>query len=82
MANTGQSDRRKAIRREGSRRKGDLRAIKIQGKEEREKEVSVLHEAVRQAKEKSTWSWHEEFVVDWSESLITKKGKKRPRKGE
>ena len=82
MANTGQNDRRKVIRREGSRRKGDVRTITIEGQEEKEREVTVRREVVRQAEEKSTWSWHEEFVVDWSESFITKKRKKRPRKGE
>ena len=32
MANTRQNDRRKSIRRESTRRKGDINTIKIEGK--------------------------------------------------
>ena len=81
-ANTRQNDRRKDIRRESSRRKGDIKTIKIEGKGDKEQEVTVHHETAPQMKEKSTWTWHEEFAVEWSEAFITKKRKKHPKKGE
>ena len=37
-ANTRQNDLRKGIRREGSRRKGDVRTIKIEGKRTKNRE--------------------------------------------
>lgn len=82
MADTRQNNRRKGIRRGGSRRKGDIKTIKIEEKGDKEQEVTVRHETVPQKKASSTWSWHEEFAVDWSETLITKKREKHPRKGE
>jgi hypothetical protein len=82
VANTRQNDRRKDTRREGSRRKGDVRTIKIDGKEDKEQEVTVRYETAQETKEKSTWSWHEDFVVEWSETFITKNRKKHPKKGE
>ena len=82
MENTRQNDRRKGIRREVSRRKGEITTIEVEGKEDKEQEVTVRHETAPQTKEKSTWSWHEEFTVEWSETLITRKKKKHPEKGE
>jgi hypothetical protein len=82
MANTGQNDRRKGVRRQGSRRKTDIRTIKIEGKEDKEQEVTVRHEAVPKKKAGSVWSGHEEFTREWSETFIIKKKKKHPRKGE
>jgi hypothetical protein len=80
MAITGQSDRRKGIRRQSTRRKGDIKVIRIEG--DKEQAVAVRHEPVPLGKERSIWSWHEEFVIAWSETLITKKEKRNPRKGE
>jgi hypothetical protein len=82
MANTRQDDRRKGVRRETSRRKGDITTIEVEGKEDKEQKVAVRHEIAPQTKEKSTWSWHEEFAVEWSETLIARKKKKHPGKGE
>ena len=82
MANTKQNDRRKDIGREISQRKGDITTIEVEEKEDKEREVNVRHETSPQTKEKSTWSWHEEFAVEWSETLITRKKKKHPEKGE
>jgi hypothetical protein len=81
MAITRQSDRRKGNRRQSTRRKGDIQIIKIKGEgaKAKEQEVTVRHEAVPQAKEKSIWSWHEEFTREWSESFITRKREKHPR---
>jgi hypothetical protein len=82
MSNTRQNDRRKGIRRNNSRRKTDIKTIKIEGKEDEEQEVTVHPETVLQKKAGSVWTWHEEFAVEWSETFLTKKRKKRPRKGE
>jgi hypothetical protein len=76
MAVTGRGDRRKGIRRQSDRRKGDLEEIKIREERDKEKEVIVHHGAVPPKKASSVWSWHEEFVAEWSESFISKKGKK------
>ena len=76
MAVKGRGNRRKGIRRQSDRRKGDLEEIKIREETDKEKEVIVHHEAVPQKKASSVWSWHEEFVAEWSESFISKKGKK------
>ena len=80
MAIPGQNDRRKGNRRQGTRRKGDINVIRIGG--DKEQAVAVRHETVSQGKERSIWSWHEEFVIAWCETLITKKEKRNPRKGE
>ena len=82
MANTGQNDRRKGVRRQGSRRKTDIRTIKIEGKEDKEQALTVRRETPAQKKAGSVWNWQEEFTVEWSETFLTKKKKKHPRKGE
>ncbi len=82
MANTRQNDRRKGIRRQSSRRKTDIKTIKIEGKEDKEQEVTVRRETAAQKKAGSVWRWQEEFAVEWSETFLTKKRKKHPRKGE
>jgi hypothetical protein len=82
MANTKQNDRRKGVRRQSSRRKTDIKAIKIEGKGDKEQEVTVRHEAVPKKKARSVLSGHEEFTREWSETFIIKKRKKHPRKGE
>jgi hypothetical protein len=76
MAVTRGSDRRKGIRRQSGPRKGDKGKIKIEGERDKEQGVTVRHEAVPPKKASSVWSWHEEFVAEWSESLISKKRKK------
>ena len=76
MAVTGRGNRRKGIRRQSDRRKGDLEEIKIREERDKEKKVIVHHEAVPPKKASSVWNWHEEFVAEWSESFISKKGKK------
>jgi hypothetical protein len=82
MADTRQNDRRKGVRRQSSRRKTDIKAIKIEGKGDKEQEVTVRHEAVPKKKARSVLSGHEEFTREWSETFIIKKRKKHPRKGE
>jgi len=65
-----------AVTRRGDRRKGDIEKTKIEGKRDKEQEVTLRHEAVPPKKASSVWSWHEEFMAEWSESLISKKRKK------
>jgi len=83
MAIASKGDRRKGIRRQSGRRKGDIEKIKTEGDRDKDKEqkVTVRHEAVPPKKAGSVWSWHEEseeFGAEWSETLITKKRKKNP----
>ncbi len=76
MAVTRRGDRRKGIRRQSGRRKGDIEKIKIAGERDKQQEVTVRHEAVPLKKASSVWGWHEEFETEWSESFISKKWKK------
>lgn len=76
MAVTRRGDRRKGIRRQSGRRKGDIEKIKFEGERDKEQEVTVRHEVVPPKKASSVWSWHEEFIAEWSESLTSKKRKK------
>jgi len=75
MAIASKGDRRKGIRRQSGRRKGDIEKIKIEGERDKKEEVIVRHEAVPPKKAGSVWSWHEEFAAEWSETF-TKKRKK------
>ena len=76
MAVTKRDQRRKGDRRQSDRKEGNIEKITIQGKRNNEREVVIRHEAVPPKKASSVWSWHEEFVAEWSESLISKKRKK------
>ena len=82
MPNTRQNDRREGIRRGSSIRKTDIKTIKIERKEDKEQEVTVRPETALQKKTGSVWSWHEDFAVEWSETFLTKKMEKHPRKSE
>jgi hypothetical protein len=82
MANTRQNDRRTGVRRQSSRRKTDVKTIKIEGKGHREQEVTVRRVTGAEKKAGSVWGGQEEFRVAWSETFLTKKRKKHPRKGE
>jgi len=59
------------------RGRGDLKIIRVEGEEQQAREVIVHHESVPRREERSTWRWQEEFAVEWSESFITRKRKKR-----
>ncbi len=76
MAVTKRDQRRKGDRGQSGRKKGDIEKTTIQGERNNEREVVIHHEAVPPKKASSVWSWHEEFVAEWSESLISKKRKK------
>ena len=69
------------ITRRKDRRKGDAKTINIEGERDKEKEIVIHHKIVPPGKERSTWSWHEEFALEWSETFITKKRKRNPKKG-
>jgi len=59
--------------------------VRIAEEGRKDQEVIVHHLAARLPKLSSVWSWHEEFVAEWSETSLTKKGKesrKVRRKGE
>jgi len=76
MANTRQGDRRKGVRRQSGRRKGDIEKITIRGERDKEQEAVVRHEAVPEKKAGSVWSWYEEFAAELSKTFITKKREK------
>ncbi len=82
MAVTRRGGRRKGIRGQSGRRKGDIEKITIRGEEGKEQEVAVRHEAVPQKKASSVWSWHEEFVAEWSDTFLLKQQKRSHKKGE
>ena len=82
MAIASKGDRRKGIRRQSGRRKGDMEEIKIREERDKGQEVIVHHEAVPEKKASSVWSWHEEFAAEWSETFITKKKKGNPKQGK
>ncbi len=76
MAVTKRGDKRKGIRRQSGQRKADIEKIKLERERDKEQEVTVHHETVPPKKATSVWSWHEEFIAEWSDSLISKKRKK------
>ena len=80
MAISLENDRRKSNGRQSHRRKDNVEPIKIGGEVDKEQEVTVVTGAEKKAG--SVWSWQEEFRVAWSETFLTKKRKKHPRKGE
>jgi hypothetical protein len=83
MAITRQGDRRKGVRRQSGRRKGDIKKIKIGGESDKEQEVTVRHGAIPQKKASSVWmSQYEECAAAWSETFITKKRKRNPKQGK
>jgi RNA recognition motif-containing protein len=67
-----QNDRRKSSRRQSRHRKTNIETTKIGGEGDHGQEVIVRHETAPQRKEKSAFSWFEEFTVEWSETFISK----------
>ena len=82
MATPKQEDRRKGTRRHSGRRKGDIEKIAIGGEGDKRQEVAIRHEAIPQKKASSVWSWHEEFIAEWSETVLLRQQKKSRKKGE
>ena len=82
MATPKQEDRRKGTRRQSGRRKGDIEKIVIGGERDKKQEIPIRHESVPQKKVSSVWSWHEEFITEWSEIVLLRQQKKSRKKGE
>jgi hypothetical protein len=72
MAVTARNDRRRNEGTQSHRRKRNIEAKKNGGQGNTGQEITVRHEAVPQRKEKSTFSWFEEFIIEWSETFISK----------
>ncbi len=76
-----QNDQGNGNKKQDHRRRHGIETTKSEGERNDEKEVTVRHETSPRRKEKSTFSWFEEFTVEWSETLIQKRQKEH-RKGE
>ena len=61
----------------GFGKKGKKQAIVIEKKGDEEQELAIWHETAPKKKAGSVWGWYEEFAIEWSETLITRK--KQPR---
>ncbi len=80
MRITLQNERRKSNTKQSPRRETSIETTRIGGERDSGQEVTVRYGTVPQGK-KSTFSWFEEFTVEWSETFIHEKQKKH-RKGE
>jgi hypothetical protein len=72
---TVQNDQRNSNKKQDHRRRHEIETTNIEEERDDRKEVTVLHETSPKRKEKSTFSWFEEFTVEWSETLIHKRQK-------
>ncbi len=54
--------------------------IKVEREAPKELKITIRPQSPGQEKESSIWSWHEEFAMQWSETFITTKVKKNPKK--
>ena len=68
-----ENDRRRGNRGQRHRRKTNMDPIKIGGEVDKGQEVTVHCGTALQRKEKPTFSWFEEFTMEWSETFILKK---------
>jgi len=82
MAILLENDRRRSDRRRNHRGEGNLESIKIGGDVDKGREVTVHYGTVSQRKEKTTFSWFEEFTMEWSETFILQKQKTTRRENE
>ncbi len=82
MATTKQDERRKSSRGQSRRRTGTIEIKRIAGEGDKGRAVTVGHEIAPKKKDRSIWSWHEEFAVAWSATFITKKKKRNQKEGE
>jgi hypothetical protein len=80
MRITLQNERRKSNTKQSPRKTTSIETARIEGEGDSGQEVTVRYGTASQGK-KSTFSWFEEFTVEWSETFIQKKQKKH-RKGE
>ncbi len=47
--------------------------ITVQKEEEKGQEIVVRRGQILQKAARSAWSWHQEFAIEWSETLITRR---------
>ena len=76
------NDRRRSNRRQNHGREDNLESIKIGGDVDRGREVTIHYGTAPQRKEKTTFSWFEEFTIEWSETFILQKQKTTRRENE
>jgi len=55
--------------------KADMKRIKVEGKGDKEREVTVRHISPRW-EGKSTWHWEEGFTREWSKTYLTSNRKR------
>ena len=60
------------------RERGSVKKIQVEKEENKGYELFIQCETISRSKENSTWSWHEEFMLEWCKTFI---GKKSPKKG-
>ena len=82
MAILLENDRRRSNRRQNHRREGNLKSIEIGGDVDKGRGVTVHYGTAPQRKEKTTFSWFEEFTMEWSEAFILRKQKITRRENE
>jgi hypothetical protein len=73
MEVAGQNDWRKSDKRQSHRRKGNIGIMKIGEEGDRGQEITVRYKTVPRRKDESTFSWFEEFTIEWSETFICEK---------
>jgi hypothetical protein len=66
-----QNDRRRDSRRQSHRRSTNIKTTKIAEGGGSGQEVTVRYEIAPRRKEKSAFSWFEEFTVEWSETFLS-----------
>ena len=71
MRITVQNGRKKTGGRQSPGREDNVKTAKIAGDRDNGQEVTVRCETVLERKERSTFSWLEEFTVEWSETFIS-----------
>ena len=76
------NDRRRSNRRQNHGREDNLESIKIGGDVDKGREVTIHYGTAPQRKEKTTFSWFEEFTIEWSETFILQKQKTTRRENE
>jgi hypothetical protein len=60
------------------KRLSKVEEIRTEKEGDKKREIVVLHKTLPQKEKRSVWSWFEEFAMEWSETLITKRKKNNP----
>ena len=69
MAIASKGDRRKGVRRQSGRRKGDIEKIKIRGERDKEQEVTVHQEVSRRRKQAQCGAGMKNLQQNWARLL-------------